>query len=54
MAKPVDVELKKAFADLHLKLMETAQKVKAADEEIKCLKNSMQRARLVESEITVR
>lgn len=34
--------------------METAQKVKAADEEIKGLKNSMQRARLVESEITVR
>lgn len=34
--------------------METAQKVKAADEEIKCLKNSMQHARLVESEITVR
>ncbi|XP_023718236.1 prefoldin subunit 1 [Cryptotermes secundus] len=52
MARPVDIELKKAFADLHLKLMETAQKVKAADEEIKGLKNSMQRARLVESEIT--
>jgi hypothetical protein len=34
--------------------METAQKVKAADEEIKYLKNSIHRARLVDSEITVR
>jgi hypothetical protein len=34
--------------------METAQKVKAADEEIKNLKNSMHRARLVDSAITVR
>jgi hypothetical protein len=46
--------LLQAFADLHVKLMETAQKVKAADEEINCLKSSMQQAQLVESEIAVR
>jgi hypothetical protein len=39
---------------LHQKLAETVQKMKAADEEIACLKNSMQHARLIDSEITVR
>ncbi|KDR18938.1 prefoldin subunit 1 isoform X2 [Zootermopsis nevadensis] len=52
MAKTVDLELKKAFAELHQKLAETVQKMKAADEEISCLKNSMQHARLMDSEIT--
>ncbi|GFG37615.1 hypothetical protein Cfor_12694 [Coptotermes formosanus] len=52
MAKTVDLELKKAFAELHQKLTDTTHKMKLADEEISCLKMSMHHARLTDSEIT--
>uniref|UniRef100_A0A0K8SSJ9 Prefoldin subunit 1 n=1 Tax=Lygus hesperus TaxID=30085 RepID=A0A0K8SSJ9_LYGHE len=51
MSKTVDLELKKAFAELQQKMMETTQKVKLADMQIESLKRAKQRAELTTHEI---
>ncbi|KAK4876774.1 hypothetical protein RN001_009280 [Aquatica leii] len=51
MAK-VDMELKKAFSELQLKAIETAQQLKLADIQIDSLKRSKQHAALTEREIS--
>ncbi|KAF5305629.1 hypothetical protein FQR65_LT07710 [Abscondita terminalis] len=51
MAK-VDMELKKAFAELQQKAIETAQQLKLADIQIESLKRSKQHASLTEREIS--
>ncbi|XP_026281859.1 prefoldin subunit 1 [Frankliniella occidentalis] len=48
MAKTVDLELKKAFAELQLKMTDTAQKLKLADLQIDGLKKSK-----IHSELTI-
>ena len=51
MAK-VDLELKKAFAELQQKAIETAQKLKLQDLQIENLKRNKQHAALTEREIS--
>ncbi|XP_067011148.1 prefoldin subunit 1 [Anabrus simplex] len=51
MAKTVDLELKRAFAELQQKMLETTQKLKLADVQIDSLKRSMQHAMLTAKEI---
>ncbi|XP_063237610.1 prefoldin subunit 1 [Bacillus rossius redtenbacheri] len=52
MAKTVDLELKKAFAELQLKMLETSQKLKLADVQIDNLKKSIHHAELTDKEIS--
>ncbi|CAB0018195.1 unnamed protein product [Nesidiocoris tenuis] len=51
MSKTVDLELKKAFAELHQKTVETTKKVQIADMQIESLKKSKQLAELTTVEI---
>lgn len=52
MARQPDEELKKAFAELQEKMIDTSQKLKLADVQIDSLKRTKQRADLTTKEIT--
>ncbi|XP_066572484.1 prefoldin subunit 1 isoform X2 [Amia ocellicauda] len=52
MAAPVDLELKKAFAELQAKVIDTQQKVKLADLQIEQLSRMKKHAHLTDTEIT--
>ncbi|XP_051734300.1 prefoldin subunit 1 isoform X2 [Ctenopharyngodon idella] len=52
MAAPVDLELKKAFAELQAKMIDTQQKVKLADLQIEQLSRMKKHANLTHAEIT--
>ncbi|NP_001013362.1 prefoldin subunit 1 [Danio rerio] len=52
MAAPVDLELKKAFAELQAKMVDTQQKVKLADLQIEQLSRVKKHANLTHGEIT--
>ncbi|KOC61605.1 Prefoldin subunit 1 [Habropoda laboriosa] len=52
MAREPDEELKKAFSQLHEKMLDTTQKLKLADIQIEKLKRSKQFAELTIKEIT--
>ncbi|KAJ1522388.1 hypothetical protein ONE63_002676 [Megalurothrips usitatus] len=51
MAKTVDLELKKAFAELQHKMTDTAQKLKIADIQIEGLKKSKMHTELTVKEL---
>uniref|UniRef100_A0A8C1BMB8 Prefoldin subunit 1 n=1 Tax=Cyprinus carpio carpio TaxID=630221 RepID=A0A8C1BMB8_CYPCA len=51
MAAPVDLELKKAFAELQAKMVDTQQKVKLADLQIEQLSRMKKHANLTHAEI---
>ncbi|XP_051870692.1 prefoldin subunit 1 [Pristis pectinata] len=51
MAAPVDLELKKAFAELQTKVLDTQQKVKLADLQIEQLNRTKKHAHLTDGEI---
>ncbi|KAM6907429.1 prefoldin subunit 1 [Xenentodon cancila] len=51
MAAPVDLELKKAFSELQVKMIDTQQKVKLADLQIDQLTRVQKRAKLTHAEI---
>ncbi|KAI5622345.1 prefoldin subunit 1 [Silurus asotus] len=53
MAAPVDQELKKAFAELQAKMVDTQQKVKLADLQIEQLSRMKKHANLTHAEITL-
>ncbi|XP_043559584.1 prefoldin subunit 1 isoform X3 [Chiloscyllium plagiosum] len=52
MAAPVDLELKKAFAELQSKVLDTQQKVKLADLQIEQLNRTKKHAHLTDAEIS--
>ncbi|XP_051537523.1 prefoldin subunit 1-like [Myxocyprinus asiaticus] len=52
MAAPVDLELKKAFAELQAKMIDTQQKVMLADLQIEQLSRVKKHANLTHTEIT--
>ncbi|XP_042354734.1 prefoldin subunit 1-like isoform X1 [Plectropomus leopardus] len=52
MAAPVDLELKKAFSELQVKMIDTQQKVKLADLQIDQLTRVQKHAKLTHAEIT--
>ncbi|XP_076169332.1 prefoldin subunit 1 [Ptiloglossa arizonensis] len=52
MAREPDEELRKAFSQLHEKMIDTTQKLKLADIQIEKLRRSKQRAELTVKEIT--
>ncbi|GAB6026025.1 Prefoldin subunit 1 [Chamberlinius hualienensis] len=49
---PVDMELKKAFQELQLKMIDTTQKLKLSDIQIEGLKRSIQHSKLTNQEIS--
>ncbi|XP_061558403.1 prefoldin subunit 1 isoform X2 [Phycodurus eques] len=51
MAAPVDLELKKAFSELQVKMIDTQQKVKLADLQIEQLTHVQKHAKLTHAEI---
>lgn len=51
MSRAPDEELKKAFAELHEKVIDTRQKLKLADIQIDTLRRSKQRAELTQIEL---
>lgn len=51
MATPVDLELKKAFSELQVKMIDTQQKVKLADLQIDQLTRVQKHAKLTHTEI---
>ncbi|XP_054016365.1 prefoldin subunit 1 [Hylaeus anthracinus] len=52
MAREPDEELRKAFSQLHEKMIDTTQKLKLADIQIEKLKRSKQRAELTVKEVS--
>nr|XP_061818780.1 prefoldin subunit 1-like isoform X2 [Nerophis lumbriciformis] len=52
MAGPVDLELKKAFSELQVKMIDTQQKVKLADLQIEQLTRVQKHANLTHTEIS--
>ncbi|KAM7397370.1 hypothetical protein PAMA_005600 [Pampus argenteus] len=52
MAAPIDLELKKAFSELQVKMIDTQQKVKLADLQIDQLTRVQKHAKLTHAEIT--
>ncbi|XP_070839419.1 prefoldin subunit 1 isoform X2 [Chaetodon trifascialis] len=52
MAAPIDLELKKAFSELQVKMIDTQQKVKLADLQIDQLTRVQKHAKLTHDEIT--
>ncbi|XP_061754943.1 prefoldin subunit 1 isoform X2 [Nerophis ophidion] len=52
MAMPVDLELKKAFSELQVKMIDTQQKVKLADLQIEQLTRVQKHANLTHTEIS--
>ncbi|XP_037543118.1 prefoldin subunit 1 [Nematolebias whitei] len=53
MATPVDLELKKAFSELQVKMIDTQQKVKLADLQIDQLTLVQKRAKLTHTEVAL-
>ncbi|XP_047463413.1 prefoldin subunit 1 [Mugil cephalus] len=53
MAAPVDLELKKAFSELQVKMIDTQQKVKMADLQIDQLTRVQKHAKLTHAEISL-
>ncbi|KAL4659795.1 prefoldin subunit 1 [Arapaima gigas] len=53
MAAPIDLELKKAFAELQSKMIDTQQKVKLADLQIEQLTRVKKHANLTHAEIAM-
>ncbi|CAL1572532.1 unnamed protein product [Knipowitschia caucasica] len=53
MATPVDLELKKAFSELQVKVLDTQQKAKMADLQIEQLSKVQKHAQLTHHEISV-
>ncbi|XP_018607090.1 prefoldin subunit 1 [Scleropages formosus] len=53
MAAPIDLELKKAFAELQAKMIDTQQKVKLADLQIEQLTRVKKHANLTHAEIAM-
>ncbi|XP_034745743.1 prefoldin subunit 1 isoform X1 [Etheostoma cragini] len=53
MAAPIDLELKKAFSELQVKMIDTQQKVKLADLQIDQLTRVQKHAKLTHAEVTV-
>lgn len=51
MARVPDAELKKAFAELHEKVIDTRQKLKLSDVQIETLRRTKQRAELTQVEL---
>ncbi|XP_054481704.1 prefoldin subunit 1 [Anoplopoma fimbria] len=51
MAAPIDLELKKAFSELQVKMIDTQQKVKLADLQIDQLTRVQKHAKLTHAEI---
>ncbi|XP_005803591.1 prefoldin subunit 1 isoform X1 [Xiphophorus maculatus] len=52
MAAPVDLELKKAFSELQVKMIDTQQKVKLADLQIEQLGRVQKHTKLTQAEIS--
>ncbi|XP_052737145.1 prefoldin subunit 1 [Bicyclus anynana] len=52
MAKPVDLELKKAFVELQVKMVETSKKIQVIDGQIGMLKRVLQHADITQREIS--
>ncbi|KAF9811661.1 hypothetical protein SFRURICE_011024 [Spodoptera frugiperda] len=52
MAKPVDLELKKAFIELQLKMVETSEKIQVIDSQIEVLKRILQHVDVTQREIS--
>ncbi|CAH0703549.1 unnamed protein product [Spodoptera exigua] len=52
MAKPVDLELKKAFIELQLKMVETSEKIQVIDSQIDVLKRVLQHVDITQREIS--
>lgn len=52
MAKPVDLELKKAFIELQVKMVETSKKIQVIDTQIGVLKRVLQHVDITQREIT--
>ncbi|XP_069354254.1 prefoldin subunit 1 [Maniola hyperantus] len=52
MAKPVDLELKKAFVELQVKMVETSKKIQVIDSQLGVLKRMLQHADITQREIS--
>lgn len=52
MSKPVDLELKKAFVELQVKMVETSKKIQVIDSQIGVLKRVLQHADVTQREIS--
>ncbi|KAJ2954378.1 hypothetical protein O0L34_g2642 [Tuta absoluta] len=52
MAKPVDLELKKAFIELQVKMVETSKKIQIIDSQIGVLKRVLQHVDITQREIS--
>ncbi|PZC80024.1 prefoldin subunit 1 [Helicoverpa armigera] len=52
MAKPVDLELKKAFIELQLKMVETSEKIQVIDSQIDVLKRVLAHVDITQREIS--
>ncbi|XP_072930461.1 prefoldin subunit 1 [Epargyreus clarus] len=52
MSKPVDLELKKAFVELQVKMVETSKKIQVIDSQINVLKRVLQHVDITQHEIT--
>ncbi|CAG5008041.1 unnamed protein product [Parnassius apollo] len=52
MAKPVDMELKKAFTELQVKMVETSKKIQIIDSQINTLKRVLQHLDITQREIS--
>ncbi|UYV77911.1 PFDN1 [Cordylochernes scorpioides] len=51
-SRPVDMELKKAFQELQIKMIDTTQKLQLADTQIDAHKRTIQRSQLTDSELS--
>ncbi|XP_038216816.1 prefoldin subunit 1 [Zerene cesonia] len=52
MARPVDLELKRAFGELHVKMLETSKKIQVIDTQIEVLKQVMRHVDITQREIS--
>ncbi|XP_063547575.1 prefoldin subunit 1 [Cydia strobilella] len=52
MAKPVDLELKKAFVELQVKMVETSKKIQVIDSQISVLNRILQHVDITQREIS--
>ncbi|CAG4955131.1 unnamed protein product [Colias eurytheme] len=51
MSKPVDLELKKAFAELHVKMLETSKKIQVIDTQMDVLRQVMRHVEITQHEL---
>lgn len=52
MAKPIDLELRKAFVELQVKMVETSKKIQVIDSQISVLKRVLHRVEITQHEIS--